>query len=314
MFLKQRKRIPKNEPVLPDELSSAAYLPNELDMPASDLSDDYNAPASKRVPVLPPQLSAYLLRLGIAIAVLVVLQIISVLSNLFLATKPAPDLVQQDNGVMARVRPLDHRVDSVPDQVISFLEERLSRAYTWSGLLVDPNDPTGLTYISDPGVSVTTTKGDSVLIPTTLYNEQFIFDEPIRESMLKAIAQMIKDGGVDKKIFANDPAHPSLATIYRFILRGKIQYPQEVSTGRWKVRVAADIILFSPTETLGVKQKPIAEFVQDIYVRKASPIPQLFIHDQKRQDLLWYGRKDGLVVDAMLPPGPAQEVPGVPRN
>lgn len=270
MFLKQRKKIPKNKPVLPDELSYAAYLPNERDVSASALPDDYDAPASKRVPVLPPQLSSYLLRLGVAIAVLVILQIISVLSNLFLATKPAPDLVQQDNGVMARVRPLDHRIDSVPEQVISFLEDRLPRAYTWSGLLVDPNDPTGLTYVSDPGVSVAATTGDSVLVPTTLYNEQFIFDEPIRESMLKGIAQMIKDGEVDKKIFANDPAHPSLAAIYRFILRGKIQYPQEVSTGRWKVRVAADIVLFSPTETLGVKQKPIAEFVQDIYVHKAS--------------------------------------------
>lgn len=310
MFLKQRKKIPKNKPVLPDELSHAAYLPDENDV----LESDYDASASKRIPVLPPQLSSYLLRLGIAIAALLVLQVISVVSNLFLATKPAPDLVQQDNGVMARVRPIDHRVDSVPDQVISFLEERLPRAYTWSGLMIDPDDPTGLTYISDPGVSVTTTKGDSVLIPTTLYNEQFIFDEPIRESMLKSIAQMIKDGAVDKKIFANDPAHPSIAAIYRFILRGKIQYPQEVSTGRWKVRVAADIVLFSPTETLGVKQKPIAEFVQDIYVRKASPIPQLFIHDQKRQDLVWYGRKDGFVIDAMLPPGPAPEVPGIPRN
>ena len=314
MFLKQRKKIPKNKPVLPEELSDDAYLHHESDVSVSEDADKDDVSVSRRIPVLPPQLSSYLVRSGIAIAILLVLQIMNVLSNLFLANKPVPDLVQQDNGVMARVRPLDHRVDSVPDQVINFLEERLTRSYTWSGLLVNPDDPTGLTYISDPGVSVTTTKGDSVLIPTTLYNEQFIFDEPIRESMIKAIAQMIKDGGVDKKIFANDPAHPSLATIYRFILRGKIQYPQEVSTGRWKVRVAADIVLFSPTETLGVKQKPIAEFVQDVYVRQASRIPQLFIHDQKRQDLVWYGRKDGLVVDSMLPPGPAQEVPGVPRN
>lgn len=132
--------------------------------------------------------------------------------------------------------------------------------------------------------------------------------------MIKAIAQMIKEGGVDKKIFANDPAQPALAQVYRFILRGKIQYPQEVSAGRWKVRVAADIVLFAPSDTLGVKPKQIAEFVQDVYVRKASPIPQLFINDQKRQDLVWYGRKDGFVIDAMLPVGPAQEVPGVPRN
>lgn len=303
MFLKKRKNSSSNKSSLPEDLSRAVYMPDD------------SIPVSERIPVLPPQLSSYLLRTGIAIVGLLVLQVISVLALLFLATKPSPDLVQQDNGVMARVRPFDRRVDSISDRVTRFLEERLPRIYTWSGLLVNPDDPTGLTYIRDPGVSITTNKtGDSVLIPTTLYNEQFVFDEPIREPMLKRIAQTIKDGGVDKKIFANDPAHPSLATTYRFVLRGKIQYPQEVSAGRWKVRVAADIILFSPTDTLGIKEKPIAQFIQDVYVRQASSIPQLFIHDRKRQDLVWYGRKDGFVIDAMLPVGPAQEVPGIPRN
>lgn len=314
MFLKQRKKLPNNKSVLPDELSAVAYSTNESDVTPTEVSETHDISASKCIPVLAPQLSSYLVRLGIAVAILLILQILNVLSNLFLATKPSPDLVQQDNGVMARVRPLDHRTDSVPDQVVNFLEDRLPRAYTWSGLLVNPDDPTGLSYIRDPGVSVTSTKGDDVLVPTPAYNEQFIFDEPIRAPTLRGIAQTIKEGAVDKKIFANDPAQPSIASIYRFILRGKIQYPIEVSTGRWKVRVAADIVLFSPSETLGVKQKHIAEFIQDIYVRKASPIPQLFIHDQKRQDLVWYGRKDGFVIDAMLPVGPAQEVPGVPRN
>lgn len=314
MFLKQRKKILTNKPVLPDELSAVEYCANESDATLTQASATQDISASKRIPVLAPQLSSYLVRLGIAVAVLLILQTLNALSTFFLATKPAPDLVQQDNGVMARVRPLDVRTDSVPDQVVSFLEDRLPRVYTWSGLLVNPDDRAGLSYIRDSGVSVITTKGDDVLIPTPLYNEQFIFDEPIREPTLRGIAQTIKEGQVDKKIFANDPAQPAIASIYRFILRGKIQYPTEVSTGRWKVRVAADIVLFSPSETLGVKQKHIAEFVQDVYVRKASPIPQLFIHDQKRQDLVWYGRKDGFVIDAMLPVGPAQEVPGVPRN
>lgn len=313
MFLKQRKKIPGNKSVLPDELSTA-YSANESDGTLTETLENQDISASKRIPVLAPQLSSYLVRLGIAVAILLILQTLNALSTFFLATKPAPDLVQQDNGVMARVRPLDVRTDSVPDQVVSFLEDRLPRVYTWSGLLVNPDDPAGLSYIRDSGVSVVTTKGDDILIPTPAYNEQFIFDEPIRTPTLRGIAQTIKDGQVDKKIFANNPAQPSVASIYRFILRGKIQYPIEVSTGRWKVRVAADIVLFSPSETLGVKQKHIAEFIQDIYVRKASPIPQLFIHDQKRQDLVWYGRKDGFVIDAMLPVGPAQEVPGVPRN
>lgn len=299
--LNQRKSTEANRAVLPEELS-----PIHLE------GDD--SPASERVPVLPPQLSSYLLRFGLAVAAMLLLQTVGVLALVFLATKPAPDLVQQDNGVMARVRPLDSRIDAVPDQVVHFLEDRLPRLYTWSGLLVNPDDPTGLSYLRDPGVTVPDSTGESVQIPTPLYNEQFIFDEPLRENMLRNLAQMIKDGDVGRRIFANDPSRPALASVYRFILRGKIQYPQEVSRDRWKVRVAADIVLFSPTETLGTRQQPIAEFVQDVYVRKASPIPRLFLHNQQRQDLVWYGRKDGFVIDAMLPVGPAQEVPGVPRN
>jgi hypothetical protein len=304
VFALKRKKIPKNDSPLPDELSSVSYLEDEGE----------DSPASERVPVLPPQLSSYLLRNGIATIAMLVLGSMSFLTLLFIATKPTPDLVQQDNGVMARVRPLDRRVDSVPDGVVRFLEDRLPRVYTWSGLLVDADDPTGLKYIHDPGVEANTPKGEGVLLPTTLYNEQFIFDEPIRDKMLRDIAGMIKDGDVDKEIFKNDPVHPSLATVYRFILRGKIEYPQEVSTDRYRVRVAADIVKFSLTQSLGVKAKPIAEFLQDVYVRRASKIPQLMIHDAKRKDLLWYGRKDGFVIDSMVPVGPAQDVPGVPRN
>jgi hypothetical protein len=304
VFALKRKKVPKNDSPLPDELSRVSYLPDETE----------DLPASERVPVLPPQLSSYLLRNSIATIAMLGLGALSFLTLLFIATKPTPDLVQQDNGVMARVRPLDRRVDSVPDQVVRFLEDRLPRVYTWSGLLVDPDDPTGLKYIHDPGVEASTPKGEGVLLPTTLYNEQFIFDEPIRDKMMRDLAGTIKDGDVDKEIFKNDPAHPSLATVYRFILRGKIEYPQEVSTDRYRVRVAADIVKFSLTQSLGVKAKPIAEFLQDVYVRKASKIPQLMIHDAKRKDLLWYGRKDGFVIDSMVPVGPAQEVPGIPRN
>lgn len=67
-----------------------------------------------------------------------------------------------------------------------------------------------LNYNNDPGVSITTTTGDSVLIPTTLYNtldnELVVFDEPMREPMLKAIAQMIKDEAVVKKTMPPDSA------------------------------------------------------------------------------------------------------------
>lgn len=58
----------------------------------------------------------------------------------------------------------------------------------------------------EDSVLVITKKGDKVLVPTTLYNELFVFDEPYRESMLEGIAQMVKDGKVDKKMIPSAPA------------------------------------------------------------------------------------------------------------
>lgn len=58
----------------------------------------------------------------------------------------------------------------------------------------------------EDSVLVITNKGDKVLIPTTLYNELFVFDEPYRESMLKGIVQIVKDGEVDKKMISSEPA------------------------------------------------------------------------------------------------------------
>lgn len=71
---------------------------------------------------------------------------------------------------------------------------------------------TKLTDNNDPSVSITTTDGDSVLIPTTLYNKLdsalVVLDEPMREPMLEAIAQTIKDEAVVKKTTTNSRVMP----------------------------------------------------------------------------------------------------------
>lgn len=54
--------------------------------------------------------------------------------------------------------------------------------------------------------NVATTTVDNVLIPTTLYNELFVFDEPMRKPMLKAIAQMSLAEEIDKKMLPPEPA------------------------------------------------------------------------------------------------------------
>lgn len=56
-----------------------------------------------------------------------------------------------------------------------------------------PKQKLNFATITRDSVLVRTATGDSVLIPRTLSNELFVFDEPMREAMLKEIAQRMKD-------------------------------------------------------------------------------------------------------------------------
>jgi hypothetical protein len=218
-----------------------------------------------------------------------------------LAFRPVPDLVVDKDNMAHRVRPFENPEKSEPEQVVTFLEKRLPALYTWVGVMPNPNDPTQTTFIKDPGKEIGLGKDEgSGSIPTSVYNEQFILAEGIRLSTLQSIARLIKK--TNNIIWQTDPRNPFLGVSYRFVFRGRPSFPKEVSPGRWKVIVNADIVRMAPTLALTQTEEPIQAFNFEVYVRRAGRVPTLFPDKfGGEQDLLAYGKSSGYEIDLMTP-------------
>jgi hypothetical protein len=240
---------------------------------------------------------------------------ISMLALLGLAFKKVTPLIVDAKGSPHLTRPLNDNEVSKPEAVRKSLENHLPRLYTWIGVLQDPNDPTGTRFVKDEGLPVSLynskTQQTTVVgkIPTTVFDEQFYLVEPIRESTLAAIAELInKTKGA---IWQTDPNNPALGTSYRFRFRQRPSFPEEVSPGRWKAIVTGDIIKVSPTLGIAPTEKTIQTFSFEIYLVEVSRQPTLFSDNHK--DLVEYGTADGFNIDAFIPYNPSKETVPSPK-
>lgn len=270
-------------------------------------------PQAESISVLSPNVEVVLTRLVLGQLGMFVALVLLVIAVFGIAFKPVPDLVVAADGTPQKTRPITDADLKEPEQVIRFLEKRLPVLYTWIGVIPNPNDPTGTTFIKDDGLPVSainpTTKKTEVVgkIPTSVFNEQFILAEPIRESTLAGIAGLIaKTNGI---IWQTSADNPALGVSYRFVYRGRPQFPVEVEPGRWKVVVNGDIVRVSPTLGIAPNTEKIEAFNFEVYVRRAGRGPSLFLDDRK--DLVAYGKSSGLEIDAMIPFSPQNVV--VPR-
>jgi hypothetical protein len=259
------------------------------------------------------ELDVVLTRIFLVLIVLCGGVAISMLALLSLAFKKTTPLVIDQMTTPHLTRPLNQNEVSKPEAIRRSLENRLPKLYSWFGVLRDPDDPTGMRFVKDEGLSVSLynpkTQQTSVVgkVPTPVFDEQFYLSEPIRESTLAGIAQLIeKTKGV---IWQTDPNNPALGTSYRFRFRQRPSFPEEVSPGRWKTIVTGDIIKVSPTLGIAPTEKAVQTFSFEIYVVEVSRQPALF--SDNRKDLVEYGTADGFNIDLFIPYNPSKET--VPR-
>ncbi|NJM78192.1 MAG: hypothetical protein HC852_23480 [Acaryochloridaceae cyanobacterium RU_4_10] len=238
---------------------------------------------------------------------------IATLALFFKKVQPA---VIDKQGVPALTRPLQQDELSRPEAVRASLENRLPRFYTWVGVLLNKDDPTGTTFVKDEGMGITRYDRENKKmvnvgkVPTTVYNEQFYLSEPIRNSTLAAIAQLIDK--TNNVIWQTNPNNPSLGISYRFKFRGRPSYPKEVSSGRWKTIVTGDIVKVSPTLGLVPTEKIIQTFSYEVYLVEVSKQPTLFV-DNDKKDLVAYGCSDGFNIDLMIPYEPNETIVPSPK-
>jgi hypothetical protein len=284
MFTQQRKK--KNSSVIP----GSRAIPQSAQIPV--LSDE-NQSLLANFTLVGAALAAGFVLLGVGL--------------ILVANRPVPDLVIMGQDTY-KVQPLKKTKLSEPDQVVLFLEKRFPALYTWVGLIPDRRDPTGTTFIRDEGKAIETEKG-AIKIPSSVYAEQFILAEPIRIPTMQSIAELIEKTGT--KIWQTDPNNPSVGTTYRFVFRGRPQFPEEVEPGRWKVTIQGDIIKLSPT-VLGAPQRTqLQTIAMEVYVRRAGRNLPIQTAGEAVgpdwQDFVSYGKKDGFEIDALIPYDPKND-------
>jgi hypothetical protein len=275
------------------------------------LQSERGIATSEQVPVISDNMERLMFRLVLILGGFLGVLFLGVIALLGIAFRPLPDMV---------VDPLERPEVNEAQQVVTFIEDRLPRLYTWAGVIRNPKDPSGLTFISDPGKEINLEDPDATnnpesaknnlptgRIPTSVYNEQFILGERIRLSTLREIAKVMERTG--KVVFQTDPQNPFQGVSYRFVFRGRPQFPVEESPGRWKIIVNADIVRFSSTMSGTRTPSLVQDFNFIVYVRRSARVPNIVpdLDSKDGLDLVAYGKENGFEIDWMTPYLPQDE-------
>jgi hypothetical protein len=171
-----------------------------------------------------------------------------------LSNKPTPSLVQLASGQSITVTHLGNK-ERTPEVILEFVKSSLSTLMTWNGKFPSSNSNGGK-LISDPGVEVRSAKevGKRTVVTTPAYQGAFTLSEDFRKEFLQELGKLTPSGvfqGQTEVIFV--PI--------------EIQKPIQIETGKWRVRVVANLLVLDQKEILGT---PIT-FNKEVFVQAVEP-------------------------------------------
>jgi hypothetical protein len=154
------------------------------------------------------------------------LQLLVVGSVITIARKPAPSLVQLNDGQAIKVQAIGSQDRSV-DVVQRFTTDSLIMLMSWTNELPGIN---GEQKTIDPGSIVKTKQGDK-RITTAAFQSSFTFSDDLRDELVKILADM-----TPADVFKGD-----VKTTLKF---QHVTMPAQVSNGKWKINVIATLIQY----------------------------------------------------------------------
>ena len=169
------------------------------------------------------------------------------ISNLYIARKDVPTLVQLQDGQSALVEPADSRFRS-NEMIKSFVEESMSQLFTWN--TVSQNSD-GSRRLSDKGVAV----GDGRKVPTRTWQASFSLSNDFRETFMQEMASSFIPTGV-----LTGDAQSAL-------LIESLTEPRAVGKGLWELDMVAFIVIFDGRNPQG----KATSFNKTLVVRAVEP-------------------------------------------
>jgi hypothetical protein len=213
--------------------------------------------------------------------------LLNTIVSAFLLFKAPPSLVRDTRtGEAFQVTPSDPNARE-PNEILSFLVDRVRKLHTWTGTIPSKKNP-GLLE-RDPGMNISG-KSSTRKIPTPVYEASFSIGEAIRIPILEKISDQ-----VPQDIFQNDPAN-MLSNKYVLLNERYWGTPKKIADNRWETLLIADINMFNPEFPQG---KLIGRFNKRIFVSSLPSVP-LLVKENPFEFLTFVNRKERLVIDSVL--------------
>jgi hypothetical protein len=161
-------------------------------------------------------------------AITMLLQLLVLGNVIGIARKPAPSLVQLNNGQAIRVKAIGNKERSL-DVVQSFTTESLIMLMSWTNELpVTKGEAKSL----DQGFAVATKAGEQK-ITISAFQASFVFGDNLRDELVKILAEMT-------------PPDVFKGTIRTTLKFQHVTIPVPLEEGKWRIRVIGTLLKYQP--------------------------------------------------------------------
>lgn len=167
-----------------------------------------------------------------------------------LSQKAPPSLVQLDTGKAITVAPLGNK-ERTPQVVSKFVADTMTLMMNWSGTKPPTTVQEATKPVPDPGVNIRSIgAGARGKVATAAWQASFALSEDFRKEFLQKLAEITPSG-----VFQG-ATQVALVPL-------EIQSPQKIESGKWKVRIVANLVVFDRGNNLG----SVIPFNKEVFVQ-----------------------------------------------
>lgn len=162
-----------------------------------------------------------------------------------LARKAPPTLVQLETGKTIAVAPLGSK-ERTPKVISQFVADIFTLMMNWSGTLPATTVEEAANPKPDPGIKI----DNRNRLTTAAWQASFALSEDFRKEFLTKLAQITPSGVFNRSVQVT-------------LVPLEIQPPTQIASGKWKVKMVANLMVMDKTSNLG----DVIPFNKEIYVQ-----------------------------------------------
>lgn len=194
--------------------------------------------------------------------------------------KPPPSLVQLETGKSIRVAAIASS-ERTPQIVKSFVSDTMLLMMNWSGTLTPESVSEAAEPKPDPGVDIIQGGGKQGRVTSGAWQASMALSSDFRKEFLKTLASITPTG-----VFSG--------RTQVVLVPLSIQPPVKIASGKWKIKMIANLTIFQPNNNLG----EVIPFNKEIFVQ-AVEAPKPIANIAGLAAIIYQIRSSGLEIYAI---------------